>query len=317
MCGLTTRMLPAVLTFFVGVTLTPTAARPASGRAPDAVPVKAEGVSDVGRAMQCAEPSAWCVIISFEGQDLGRLDRQSSAELQRAIDSLGGGGDSFGFRLIPRLISQLSNARGEWRYVLVEESPLLSVPGESRLRIHVFDAQGRTLGASDFAAGWRIHLTGVKRTHVPELDRDILEVGSQASINGRDVARQFYALVGEEVVPVRLEDSKGTPVGNIYSAPNFTIGPRPAERTGEEWERVLESDDPAALLSALMWVGGEHMDVKKPLPWDGVEEMKEARLAEAVRARPGVRELLRRLADSDNRWVREAAGAAASAGAEH
>jgi hypothetical protein len=318
MLGLTTRLLSAVLTFAVGVTLTFLVTSRPRERAPDAgqPPVKAEVVTRPEPARPCAETAAWCVLISFEGRDLGRLDRESYVELRRAIETLTVKREPLGEYFIPRLISRLSNERGQVHYVLVEELPLMSIPGDARLRVHVFDAQGKRLSNSEFTCGWRIEVTGVKRTRVPELDRNILEVGSGPVINGRDVARQYYALAGDAVVLVRLEDSKGRPVKNIFDVPGHAIGPAPAGRTAAEWERALNSDDPAEALSALMWVGGRRPDVKRPLPWAGVEELKEARFANAVRARPSVQELLRRLGDSDNRWVREAAEMAAGAGTE-
>jgi hypothetical protein len=309
MCGLSTRLLPAALTFAVGVTLTLLATSRGPGTAP---------------AQPCAGSSDWCVLLSFEGRDLDELEREPYVELRRAIEALTGKPEPPGRYFNPKLIAKLSNAQGQYRYVLVEESPLRGIPGDARLRVHVFDAQGKTLSASDFTCGDRIGVTGVKRTRMPESevgvqesDVDVLEVGSRGSYGGRDLARQFYALLGDAVVLVRLEDSQGTPVANTFSVPNHTIGPPLPPRTAAEWERALGSSDPAEALSALMWVGGEHINIKMPLPWVWAEEMEEARLAADVRSRPVVRELIRLRANCDNRWMRDAAELAARAGSEY
>ncbi|MBV9929262.1 MAG: hypothetical protein JOZ96_29890 [Acidobacteria bacterium] len=315
MRGLTTRLLSAVLTFVVGVALT------------SLVPVRTveplpASVEDAPRSRPCAEAPAWCVLLSFEDRDLDALDRESYVRLRQAIDALTEKPNPVGNSYDTKLITQLSNARGQYRYVLVEELPLLSIPGESRLRVHVFDGQGRVLSASDFTCGYRIDVTGVKRSRMPEFevgvqesDVDVLEVGSRRVYGGPDVARQFYALLGDAVVLVRLEDGSGTPVANTFSVPGHTIGPGLPARTASEWERTLASSDPAEALSALMWVGGEHMDVKRPLLWPGAEELKEARLADEVRSRPVTRELIRLRANCDNRWIRDAAQLAERAGA--
>jgi len=156
-------------------------------------------------------------------------------------------------------------------------------------------------------------LTGVKRSRVPEIDRDVLEVGSRPVINGRDIARQYYALVGDTVTLIRLEDSRGEPVKNIFGAPNHTIGPNLAGRSAAEWEKALGSTDSAETLSALAWLGGRHWDIQKPLPEYEHEELAEAQLADSVRTRRSVQDAIHKLAKSKNRWVREAAELAMTA----
>jgi hypothetical protein len=57
---------------------------------------------------------------------------------------------------------------GEERYVLVEESPLRFIPGDSRLQISVFELEGKLLDSSEFGAGWRIALSSMSFTKVKE-----------------------------------------------------------------------------------------------------------------------------------------------------
>ena len=82
--------------------------------------------------------SAWETLLLFENQDLANLKPESTVRVEKAIEALTGLRESpMPYR--PRLFRTMSNERGQTRYVLVEEQPLMIIPGESRLRIHVFD----------------------------------------------------------------------------------------------------------------------------------------------------------------------------------
>ena len=50
----------------------------------------------------------------------------------------------------------MSNNEGEKRYVLVELAPMAIIPGNSSLRVHVFDTAGLLLNVQEFNAGYRI-----------------------------------------------------------------------------------------------------------------------------------------------------------------
>ena len=81
------------------------------------------------------EPSAWQVLLSFENQDLEGLDEKSSAVLQKAVTAVTGhvrGNELSAFA--PRVFRTISNTSGEKRYILVEESPLVMIPGNASLR---------------------------------------------------------------------------------------------------------------------------------------------------------------------------------------
>ena len=249
--------------------------------------------------------AAWRVLLSLENQYLGELDEESERELKKAIVTLVGPRDDW--PLIPRLVSRISNAEGQTSYALIEESPLLTIPGDSGIRVHLFSLEGKLLGSSAFQSGWRITLTGMKVKYLPEIGREVLEVSSRPVIGGRDVARQYYALIGEEMLLVRLEDSGGRLIRNYYDTPNDTIGPTLTGRSADEWERALESNDVAEVLATLTWLGGTHLNPRNPLLVYAHEEMSEARLADEVRALKGVKAALGKLAQSENEWVRSAA----------
>ena len=298
------RLLIASLTFSIGVSIAAFGyLHPKLPHAPNA-PVLAQNSksSDVNI-------SAWQVLLSFENQDLRKLDQKSRVELQKAINTLVGKRENE--LLIPRLISKIANAQGQISYALIEESPLLTIPGECGIRVHVFSLEGKLLSNSAFSSGWRITLTEMQLKYMPEIGREALEVSSKPVINGRDVAKQYYALIGEKALLVRLEDSGGQLIRNIYGAPNHTIGFTLTGRSAKDWEKALESNDVAEVLATLTWLGGIHWNPRTPAPEYTHEEMSEARLADDVRSREGVKVAIRRLMQSENTWVRNAAELAA------
>lgn len=256
-----------------------------------------------------ADTSAWQLLLSFENQDLKKLDQKSRVDLQKAIDNLVGKRKNE--LLLPRLISKISNAQGQIIYALVEESPLLTIPGECGIRVHIFSLEGKLLSSSAFTSGWRITLTKMKFKFMSEIGREVLEVSSEPVINGRDVAKQYYALIGGKVLLIRLEDSGGQLIRNIYGTPNHTIGYTLNGRSAKEWEKALESNDTAEILATLTWLGGINWNPQNPSPEYAPEEMSEARLADDVRSREGVKIELRRLMQSENMWVKSAANLAA------
>jgi hypothetical protein len=140
-----------------------------------------------------------------------------------------------------------------------------------------------------------------------EIGREVLEVSSRPVINGRDVAKQYYALIGEKVLLVRLEDGGGNLIRNIYGTPNHTIGLTLTGRSANEWEKALESNDVAEVLATLTWLSGTHWNPRNPSPEYAHEEMREAQLADYIRSRKGVKLMLKKLTQSENTWVQNAA----------
>jgi hypothetical protein len=152
----------------------------------------------------------------------------------------------------------------------------------------------------------------MKLKQVRNVSGDVLEVESEPVINGRDVAKQYYALIGEKLLLIRLEDSKGKLIRNVYGAPNHTIGLNQTGRSSADWAKSLESNDRAEVLAALTWLGGIHWNPGMAAPDYLHEEMSEARLAEEVRALETVKASVNRLRHSDDAWVRDAAKLAAT-----
>jgi hypothetical protein len=106
---------------------------------------------------------------------------------------------------------------------------------------------------------------------------------------------------------VRLEDSKGEGVQNEYVYPNYEIGLPPDAKNTNEFANLLESSDEADVLSALVFLGGQHLDepLRRLLP--GPHESKYAALFQEVIGDPRIHALIERLTTSDNEWIAQAA----------
>lgn len=131
----------------------------------------------------------------------------------------------------------------------------------------------------------------IRVVYLSQVGRKVIEVSSAPSINGRDVAKQFYALVNDDVLLIRLEDKAGHLIRNTYGAPNHTFGFTITGRSANEWKAALESGDFAEVLATLTWLSGTHLDPKEAVPEiSGMppvahEDMSEARLAADLSSR--------------------------------
>src|SRR5262249_16602852 len=141
------------------------------------------------------------------------------------------------------------------------------IPDASRLYFRLFDLSGKQIDSESFDAGWRIDLTGAEVRFSNEIGREIIEVSCEPVINGADIRKQDYAVVGTTILLIRLESKNGELVRNDYYAPNWRIGPDIKARSSVDWKSNLTSDDTAQVLASLTWLGGTHVNPKK-LPFD-------------------------------------------------
>jgi hypothetical protein len=288
----------ATLTFFVSWSIHTQILSPAIGGIVLDAPVTGLEVSP-----------AWSILVSWQHRDLRQIDGAPKAQLQMAIESLRGKPQNpF---LSPRLFSRVLTSDGDHKYVLIEESPLVMIPGGSGLGISLFTTDGKLIDSSEFEAGWRIALTEIRLVSVNDIRGEVLEVDALPFINGANIAKQYYALVGNKMKLIRLEDSKGALFTNYYGAPNHTIGFVQTGRSPDDWQEALVSNDVAEVLATLTWLGGEHLNPREAEPNYMHEDLSEARVVEEVRARPAVKAAVNALKHSQNRWIREAATATA------
>jgi hypothetical protein len=278
-----------------------------------------------------ARRDAWRRLLAFEGQDLWKLEgepREAVAALANRLVPDGKEPGSFGYDFFrPRLFERIETADGP-RLVLLVSPTLLIMPGQQWHRLHLFDEAGSLRGSSDFSSGWRTYVNEVQITARGGVKAPLLKM----SVSGypQRAAAEYYALLGDRAVLVRLEGRDGKPVRNAYGCPYPSTGPPAPRRTAEEWARALASADAVEVLQALTWVGGRHESLE-----DLKEEQEQERrmleayhdppesssatldrcpgaaddavLYEAVRAREDVRLWLGELSKSKDAWVRQAA----------
>jgi len=248
------------------------------------------------------EPSPWQVLLSFENQDLQGLNDENRSRVRQAAMAVTNQQDSdFVDRFRPAFFRSITNTSGEKRYLLVEEAPLMMIPGDSRLRVHVFNNCGRRLSVNDFNAGSRMVLTGLRIRKAYLLEQDTLIVDSEYCFGGHN-ARQYYAVVGNRITLIALERD-GKWLRNDYQNSNLTVGPR-IDRSAGEWEKALDSADEAEVLSALIWLGGQHWN-GQAAPYD--DDKGDTEKVTALRSRDSVRQRLKQLSESQDYWLRTAA----------
>ena len=298
---LTLRLFVVLLTFAIGVSLTALWAFR---------PYYIERRNHQEQAS--AKVSAWLVLHSFLNQDLTKLDAKSRVAMQEAVKVLLGKRSDFSSEhLVPRLISEITNSKGEKCYVFIEEFPLVEIPGSSGLHVHEFNLAGQFLRSANFSVGYRMDLTETKIMNIPELDREVITVRSQPVFNfAKQYEKQYYALIGDDVLLVRFEDGNGRMIRNDYDPTHFTIGHTIIGRPAEAWEQALNSQDTAEVLSTLTWLSGRHRKPGSSQLGPTDEELSESILVNNVRLNSGVKLRLESLTHAENAWVREAANSA-------
>ncbi len=214
------------------------------------------------------ELSAWRVLLSFENQDLEGLDEQSV--LRKAINEVAPRNEDDRFPPFePRLFRTIANAKGEQRYILVEEVQPFATPGESILQVHIFDNAGHLLNQQKFSTGWRAAITGIRIRNLDTIKQQTLIVQGEYYFGGKPFY-QYYALSGDQIVMVyNVTDYGFDPIN--YWAANVEIGPT-IERSADEWEEALESSDNVEILSALMWLSGPHSNIDPAAPQQDYSE---------------------------------------------
>jgi len=244
------------------------------------------------------------VLLKFENQDLENLDEQSSRTVGEAIDAIIGKQDPNRFpRFEPRLFSKIPNTRGEVLYILVEEAPLIFIPGEAKLRIHIFDTSGNLLSGDDFSTGWRTTLTGMKIRSLPTLGK-VLAVEAAYCLGGSP-SLQYYAVVGKRIAPIYF--ARVNPKHwDMYEYEDPGIGPSFPELSVADWERALNSSNTVEVMAALVWLGRTNRDG----PWQNPDAKAEAAKVQQLRSSGSVHKRLLELSQSEDWWVQAEAKAA-------
>jgi hypothetical protein len=259
-----------------------------------------------------SNPATWQRILSLEGKDLNKLDDKTRQEIISFLESA----DPTERNIPPPYVGKgtppfypmpyfwkFETSTKSVRYVFVGTRGLVIIPGDSRAEAFVFDGVGKLLSYSEFSLGWRENVEEVSLIRTSSLNMPLIKIVTHYSDWGKD---QYYTVVDDHLALIRLEGN-GKPARNRFVATNWTKGPLMPERTPEEWEQALLSNNPGEILSTLMWIGGKHWDLKINYDRPSPIVKQNAELVTKVRAREGVQQRLQELSQSENKWIREAA----------
>jgi len=199
-----------------------------------------------------------------------------------------------------------TNRNGLIRFVILLGEPEMTVPGGSSACVLLLDGGLHRINSWCFQTGWRITLDSASFDFSNDLGSDIIALHMTRFINGRNVAKEYFALSGDLLRFVRMENDKGEAVQNEYVFPNFEIGIVPTGETEEEWIDMLRSADKAKVLSALVFLGGRHITEAQRRFVPEPAESKYASLFQKLISDARIRELIAGLSDSENEWIRQA-----------
>jgi hypothetical protein len=204
-----------------------------------------------------------------------------------------------------------TNGDDQTRYVVLLGESLSSIPGGSSACLQLFDSRAKKINSWSFQTGWRINLVDASIEYSTDLASYLIILDTARAINGLNIAKEYFAISGDRLRLVRMENDKGALVQNEYVLPVYEVGLVPDAKTVDEWAGLLESKDKADVLSALVFLGGRHID--GPGPDFGVRPMqsKYAPLFLQLLGSPRIREIIERLRNSDDDLIRQAAGLAA------
>lgn len=249
----------------------------------------------------------------FVGRDLWK-QRPSKSEREYLNDLVGSLPASGGVEMEPAPWHVWKATRdGQTRYIILLGAPEFIVPGGSSACVQVFDPLAKKLSSWSFQTGHRITFVDASIEHSSPLATDLIVLHMSRFINGRNIAKEYFALDHDRLRLIRLEDDQGKLTQNEYVFPNYEIGLVPDAKTVEEWARLLESGDKSDVLSALIFLGGRHLDGpdRGYGGGPGPLESKYAALFLQVIASPRIHDIIERLTNSDDEWIKEAAGLAA------
>jgi hypothetical protein len=197
-----------------------------------------------------------------------------------------------------------TNHKNVTRYIVLLGEPEIIVPGGSSACVLLFDRASKRINNWCFQTGHRITLDSASFDFSTDLGSDLIVLHMVRFANGRNVAKEYFAISSDRLQFVRMENDKGEAAQNEYVFPNHEIGFVPAGHSEDEWVEMLKSADKATILSALVFLGGRHItEPKRPF----AAESKYAGLFQQLVGSPRIHDLIVGMSRSNDEWVRQAA----------
>ena len=187
-------------------------------------------------------------------------------------------------------------AQPQFTQIALHLKDIFSIPGGTHGGLQLLNAQGRQVKAWKFQLGWRNRLGQANLTYSIDYRADLLTINTTPVINGRDIAKIYFTLRDQQLHLIRIEDANGKLFPNHYAIPNYEIGVPPPLA---DVELNLHSQHPDEVLSALILLGGTHIDADSISPY--------AAEIDRILANPAILQQIKTLTNSHNLWIREAA----------
>lgn len=241
------------------------------------------------------------------GKNAAQLNKEHGATLKALTGSKN---DFFGAQ--PWHVWKLDTPQKETRYVVFCGQHIVTIPGESSGAVYLLSDKGKTLGQWHFSTGWRIDIEAAALSFDEKLQAHIITISTRAVINGRGVAKQYFALLDDKLYFIRMENSKGQILRNNYLSPNLTLGGKLPESTFAGWAALLASPKISLRLAALTYLNGIHMNPANPRTEVFSESLPHAKLAREFRSAESTKKLMREYRLSSNKWLKQAADLAAT-----
>jgi hypothetical protein len=243
---------------------------------------------------------------------LGAEDRAAIKRLLANVPSSGNDRQWLGSFEACRLW-RVPRREGGTLQIIFAKQTMIIIPSHSSVRMDLFDGEDRHLRTQVFRTGWRIAVWDAECQTETDHGFPVVRVISYPVINGMPITGQVYALAGDDLFLIRLEDSEGKIVRNWYfrdSEPDFGA-PMPRSSLAQ-WEKGLLSSDKVDVLRRLMWLGGVHRRSEPPVR-EGYagEDAEDSKLFEKLHAHDGIRRAIAGLQKSEDPWIHEAAALAA------
>jgi hypothetical protein len=277
---------------------------------------------------RCAAQDPSVLLESFANRDLLQLSKDEKGLLSNGLDQLLPAEYRTSFQTGPQhtLVGgyedcnlwRLEQKNGSNGFILLQVRHPHSVPGSARLAVHVIDKSGKILRSTECSTGWRTDVKAAVFKRDVELGGSIIEIETSSVPNTEFRARQFYGLINNRLALLRVESANRTLIPNNYSAPRFTAGPDVKKQDGVAWEAALNSNNKMEVLEALQLLGSVHplssdpdlSDAPNDEPWFRSWKERSRELADLLvdlRRRNSVRNTAKKLSESDNTWIRQAA----------
>jgi len=212
---------------------------------------------------------------------VGKSADQLAKEHGATLRSLRWGTNQGGFPEAAVDVWTFKTPKSETRYAVFYAPTHYEVPGSSSASIFLLSPAGNEIGRWSFPIGWRSRMNSASTSFDESLKAQIVTVETAPLINGRDVAKQYFALVDDKFYFIRMEDSKGLLIRNNYLYPNHTLGGIAPAKDMAAWMSLLESSQLALRLAALTYLSGMHMNPDKPQTEILSESIDDAKTARA------------------------------------